>query len=50
VHGALFLLERGMLRLNPAPYAIGTFDVWASNPVIGSGRSRHVQLGLKFQF
>jgi hypothetical protein len=26
----------------------GTPDVWASNPVIGSGGSRHIQLGLKF--
>jgi hypothetical protein len=25
----------------------GTPDVWASNPVIGSGGSRHIQLGLK---
>jgi hypothetical protein len=28
-------------------YARGTPDVWASNPVIGSGGSRHIQLGLK---
>ena len=28
--------------------ARGTPDVWASNPVIGSGGSRHIQLGLKF--
>ncbi len=27
--------------------ARGTPDVWASNPVIGSGGSRHIQLGLK---
>jgi hypothetical protein len=25
----------------------GTPDVWASNPVIGSGGSRHIQLGVK---
>jgi Carboxypeptidase regulatory-like domain/TonB dependent receptor len=28
--------------------ARGTPDVWAANPVIGSGGSRHIQLGLKF--
>lgn len=28
--------------------ATGTPDVYASNPVIGSGGSRHIQLGLKF--
>ena len=28
--------------------ARGTPDVWASNPVIGSGGSRHIQLGMKF--
>ena len=27
--------------------ARGTPDVWASNPVIGSGGSRHIQLGMK---
>ena len=31
-------------------YARGTPDVWASNPVIGSGGSRHIQLGLKLIF
>jgi hypothetical protein len=30
--------------------ARGTPDVWASNPVIGSGGSRHIQLGAKFIF
>ena len=30
--------------------ARATPDVWASNPVIGSGGSRHIQLGLKFIF
>jgi hypothetical protein len=27
--------------------AVATPDVWAANPVIGSGGSRHIQLGLK---
>jgi hypothetical protein len=30
--------------------ARGTPDVWASNPVIGSGGSRHIQIGGKFIF
>ncbi len=30
--------------------ARGTPDVWASNPVIGSGGSRHIQIGLKLIF
>jgi hypothetical protein len=35
----LFSFHLGQVR--------GTPDVWASNPVIGSGGSRHIQLGLK---
>lgn len=35
----LYSLTLGQIR--------GTPDVWASNPVIGSGGSRHIQLGLK---
>jgi hypothetical protein len=30
--------------------ARATPEVWASNPFIGFGGSRHIQLGLEFQF
>jgi hypothetical protein len=34
----------------PATVGLATYtpDVWASNPVVGSGGSRHIQLGAKF--
>lgn len=44
----------GSLRKNLSGSNLGlaraTPDVWASNPVIGSGGSRHIQLGLKLIF
>ena len=44
----------GSIRKNLSGSNLGlaraTPDVWASNPVIGSGGSRHIQLGLKLIF
>jgi hypothetical protein len=36
----LFSFTLGVARATP--------DVWAANPVIGSGGSRHIQIGAKF--
>jgi hypothetical protein len=48
------IFAQGSLRKNLSGSNLGlaraTPDVWASNPVIGSGGSRHIQLGLKLIF
>jgi hypothetical protein len=48
------IYAQGSIRKNLSGSNLGlaraTPDVWASNPVIGSGGSRHIQLGLKLIF